>query len=241
MTRRQALTAMLKPKTASPVIVIATPKVAGATRNKLRKVGGLSQRTQLAQSPSQRAMYSNFLKSLAPGASPLRSGRKTRKNAGVARGPRLAGVVTVEGVHNYKGRQVYERSDHKQFVLGTSKKTGKSYRIFRVRLTAPVRGPGSRAQVVHETVGVNSKGRNIMLSRTGKEFVMAVSKKTGKSYRTYKFRVAGAAATARKVRKNAGNLPVFSNGVIRIGPNGIAHMRKIRKNAGVKRGPRVAK
>ena len=148
--------------------------------------------------------------------------RKRRSNAGRSRVPRMglraftAGVIrmspggtahgrrvartrrspvmtTVEGVTNYKGRQVYESLHHKQFVLGQSKKTGQPYRIYRVRLTTPVRkaGGGVRHKVIHEVVGVNSKGRNIMVSKggKGKRFVMAVSK-TGKHYRVYKFKSA---------------------------------------------------
>lgn len=110
----------------------------------------------------------------------------------VARTRRSPVMTTVEGVTNYKGRQVYESLHHKQFVLGTSKKTGNPYRIYRVRLTAPVRtGGGVRRKVVHEVVGVNSKGRNILMSKSGKgkQFVMAVSK-TGKHYRVYKFKTA---------------------------------------------------
>ena len=111
----------------------------------------------------------------------------------VARTRRSPVMTTVEGVTNYKGRHVYESLHHKQFVLGTSKKTGNPYRIYRVRLTAPVRtgGGGVRHKVVHDVVGVNSKGRNILISKSGKgkQFVMAVSK-TGKHYRVYKFKTA---------------------------------------------------
>lgn len=118
--------------------------------------------------------------------------RKTRSNAGMVRGPRPGGAIV--GV-NYKGRNVHQSARGKMYVIGTSKKTGNPYRIYRVHMTAPVRTVrtgGFRAKVVHEVVGVNSKGRNIMMSKggKGKHFVMAVSSKTGKQYRLYKFKTA---------------------------------------------------
>ena len=178
--------------------------------------------------------------SYGPALRSMFSTRKPRSNKGVTRAGVHAGnldrlfaspavkatrakpvVTTLEGVHNVKGRQVYESIRHKQYVLGTSKKTGKQYKIYK--FTREGVAVGTRAPVVHQVVGVNTKGRQIMVSSKGrkgaspKKFVMAVSK-TGKQYRVYKF--------------HTGSTPED------MGMTRLFKTRKTRKNAGVKRGPR---